>query len=347
MQALKRSIPLWVLFPLVMLSFGVGAVVGRFFVAEKLSAVTFGTGELREGTGRLTNPLLECEVFGENGVRALRPFKYRVEALLQEKIADRVLTEGSVYFRDLNNGFWFGINEDFRYHPASLLKVPIMMACFKLAEKDPAFLSRQVVYHGDFDISRWQAIEPSLGLVPGESYAVEELIERMVKLSDNNATQLLVNNLDPDFLERVLSELDVNVNPQDHEHFISMHGYAGFFRVLYNASYLNRRFSERALQLLSEGEFAEGLRAGLPPGQLAATKFGESGVGPDPEIVQLHEVGIVYYPGRPYLLGIMTRGQRGGDFAGVIRDISWLVYESVATQNIYSPAVPPSAKVFN
>ena len=340
------TIPLWLVFPTLLLAFTFGAATGWFFSVREDSQSIVHTGELRDRSGILTNPLLECEFFEEKGLKTLRPFKYKVEALLQKKIDAGVLTEGSVYFRDLNNGLWFGVNENIRYHPASLLKVPIMMACFKLAEKDPAFLHKKIRYQGDFDLSPWQGIESSSVLQPGASYSVEELIGRMIRSSDNNAAQLLVNSIGPNQLEQVLRDLDVNVNPEDHEHFITMHGYAGFFRVLYNASYLNQENSEKALDILTKSDFNAGLRAGLPPGQLVATKFGESGVGPDPEIVQLHEVGIVYYPGRHYLLGVMTRGRRGGDFSAVLSEISRLVYESVDAQNVYSPGMPPAGKVF-
>jgi len=344
MTPLKKPIALWIVLPTVLLAFGLGVSVDRLMIAQETPDITVCPGELRQSSGKLTNPLLECEVFSEQGLKTLRPFKFKIEELLREKIAAGVITEGSVYFRDLNNGLWFGINEEVKYHPASLLKVPIMIACFKLAEKDPALLKKKIRYQGNFDMVRWQGIEPSSGLVQGESYAVEDLIVRMISLSDNNAAQLIINTINTDAMNRVLQDLDVNVNPEDPEHYITMHGYSGFFRVLYNASYLNREYSERALEILARSEFIVGLRAGLPPGQLAATKFGESGVAQDPEIVQLHEVGIIYYPGRPYLLGVMTRGRRGEDFSGVLRDISRLVYTSVAEKEV--PSEPPPAQMF-
>lgn len=329
MRLLNRPLPLWSLLLSALVAFGLGAVAAGFLPAHDNDEVPGVVGELRAGTGRLTNPLLECEVVGNQGMKTLRPFRYKVEELLLEKILSGVISEGTVYFRDLNNGQWFGINENVKYHPASLLKVPIMIACFKVAERNPEFLREKITYRGNFDVASLQGIQPSRELVPGEKYPVEELVERMITLSDNNAAQLLMDALGPRELDQVLLDLDVNVNPDDLEHYISMHGYSGFFRVLYNASYLSREFSEKALQILTGSEFSHGIRGGLPPGQLAAVKFGESGVGPDPTVVQLHEVGIVYYPGRPYLLGIMTRGKRGGDFAAVIREVSRLVYVTV------------------
>lgn len=341
MRAIKKLIPLWVLLITVLMAFCLGGGVSWIVFAPDKDDFTTHSGEAREGTGQFTNPLLECEVIGAQGLKTLKPFKYKVEALLQRKINEGLLTEGTVYFRDLNNGLWFGINTELAYAPASLLKVPIMIAYFKLAERNPALLDKKIPYQGDFNITRLQGIVPSSELVPGKSYRVEDLIVRMITLSDNNAAQLLVNNISQSELDKVLHDLNVDVNPDDREHLISMHAYSGFFRVLYNASYLNRDFSEKALELLSRSEFKSGLRAGLPPGQLVASKFGEWGNGP---IVQMHEVGIVYYPGRPYLLGIMTRGQRGDQYASVLKDISRLVYESVNEQALPVMNPPPMFK---
>ena len=332
MHLFCRKVPLWGLLAALPVAFGLGAVLGKTFCSppEQVARVS---SELREKTGRLTNPLLECEVFGDQGLKALKPFKYKIDSLLREKIEAGVLIDGSVYFRDLNNGMWFGINENIAYRPASMLKVPVMLAYFKLAESDPGLLGRKIVFRGSFDLSRLQGVAPETELVPGGIYTVDELIFRMIAYSDNNAAQLLVDNIDKSLLDRVLHDLDVNINPGDYEHMITVHSYAGFFRVLYNASYLSREFSEKALDILSRSSFSEGMRAGIPPGVPTATKFGEWGDSPDSAIVQLHEFGIVYFPDRPYLLGIMTRGKRGREMEALIGEISRVVYQSVSEQH--------------
>lgn len=339
MQAFKKLIPLWFLLITVLMAFCLGGGVSWIILTSDNNDFTSSSREVREGSGQLTNPLLECEFLETQGLKTLKPFKYKVDALLQQKIDEGVLTEGSIYFRDLDNGLWFGVNAEMAYSPASLLKVPIMIAYFKLAETNPALLGKKILYQGDFNTTQLQGIEPSSELVPGVNYTVENLITRMITLSDNNSAQLLVNNIPQQELDKVLKDLDVNVNPDDQQHLISMHAYSGFFRVLYNASYLSRDFSEKALKLLSRSEFISGLRAGLPPELLTATKFGERGDG---SVVQLHEVGIVYYPGRPYLLGIMTRGKRGADLYSVLKDVSRLVYESVDAQT--NPSLPSPAR---
>jgi beta-lactamase class A len=49
----------------------------------------------------------------------------------------------SIYYRDFKNGPWILINGEETFTPASLLKVPIMIALYKLAETNPAILTEE------------------------------------------------------------------------------------------------------------------------------------------------------------------------------------------------------------
>jgi hypothetical protein len=48
---------------------------------------------------------------------------------------------------------------------------------------------------------------------------------------------------------------------------------------------------------------------------------------------QLHDCGIVYLPGKPYLLCIMTRGQDFTNLTSTVKEISALVYQTLRSQN--------------
>ena len=102
-----------------------------------------------------------------------------------------------------------------------------------------------------------------------------------------------------------------------------------FFRILFNASFLSREMSEKALQLLTMQDYPQGLAAGVPQGVEIAAKYGENVRGPNNEIKQLHEFGIVYHPAHPYIIGIMTRGHDFGVQSGIIREISRMIYAEV------------------
>lgn len=292
--------------------------------------------EIRSGRQGLTNPLLECEIRGYRAGRELRPFRRDLEALTRGlRDAGRV-GRISVYFRDLDNGPWFGIREDVPFAPASLLKVPLIIACLKQAETEPDLLARRVTYRSPARLPPGSP-SPERGLAVGESYSVEELLRRTAVESDNAAALLLSQAVDGETLRRVYVEFGIEAPPggggMGGPAQLSALDYGRFFRVLYNASYLGRAMSERALGLLARSSFRSGLVAGVPGGTLVAHKYGLSAPGGGRDsTLQLHDCGIVYHPRRPYFLCVMTQGSELRGLEGAIADISRLVHDEVERQ---------------
>lgn len=279
----------------------------------------------------LTNPLLDVEL--PEGVIINQepiPFKGKIESLIQRQINAGNVGAVSVYYRDLHDGPWFGINEEREFNPASMMKIAVLIAWLKRAERDPGVLKSRLLYDGRVDMTLGQAIKPRATLTAGRSYTVEELLEYMISYSDNNATSLLYPALGGDELGAVMDGMDVNNKVKGDENSITVHGYSGFFRILYNASYLNRAMSEKALDLLSRQDF-QGIVAGVPEGIRVASKFGEYWRGELGGEFQLHEFGIVYHPKHPYILGIMTVGTDCAKQIEVLREISRAVYAEVET----------------
>jgi beta-lactamase class A len=242
--------------------------------------------------------------------------------------------EVSVYYRDLLDGPWFGVNDNKEFNPASMLKVPVMAAWLKRAEKDPQLLKRVIINHYPDDMGGAQNIKPSRSAKQGTSYSVEELLHLMMNYSDNNATRLLYDQISTEEINDVMRGMGVDIQ-NINVNSLTVHSYSSFFRILYNASYLNREMSEKALQLLSLEDFPQGIISGVPKGIVVASKFGESTEGPSDNIKLLHEFGIVYHAKHPYILGIMTKGSDFVQLANVIQGVSQLVYSEVnAEQSI-------------
>lgn len=315
-----------------LLIFLLGAAAG-YFVGSAASANRRGHGEHSHShmNGfRYTNPLLDCEIAAdESHFDELKPFKYKIQQLIEQARVERRADSVSVYFRDLDNGVSFGVNSSEKFSPASLMKVPVMMGYLKKGETDPGILKKTMVYDGDEDWNAAQNIKPSKEIVAGKPYTVDELIFRMIAYSDNNAWSVLFGNIGPDYLDSILAEIHIDYDPEKREDFMTLKGYSSFFRVLYNATYLSRPMSEKALEYLAHPDFHAGIRAGVPKGIAVASKFGERVSEEAPARKQLHEVGIIYYPGHPYLLGIMTRGTDFGRQATVMKEISRLVCDEV------------------
>ena len=277
---------------------------------------------------KFISPLLDCNSYG--GPFALRTdnMEKSVEAVVNQEMNNKASEYVSVYFRDLNNGPTMGINEEEEFTPASLLKVPIMIAYFKKAQDDPALLKEKIVFkEPQADSIVGQDIKPNKQLEKGKEYDIEELIGRMISYSDNEAANLLLKNIDQDFLKKVYSDLGIEIpSNSSPENFMTVREYASFFRILYNSSYLNQEMSEKALDFLFRSEYSNGLKAGLPEGVPIAHKFGERIINGSH---QLHDCGIIYHSNTPYILCVMSRGQNFPELEKIIQSISRTVFQEV------------------
>lgn len=312
--------------------FIVGIAIG--FIARDIMARIY-TGkeknnfaQLREGQSGLINPLLACDVAADvlNDPK-LVSFKKEIEKYLDTRMGRDEAVKVSVYFRELNNGRWFSLGDTDKFIPASLRKVPLMIALLKMAETEKNLLDRQVKFDLTTDYNLKQNFKPSRMLVVGNQYSVRDLIYRMIVYSDNNAFTLLTRVVNPNELKKVYSNLRVLDPPESvNDQFLSVQTYESFFRVLYNASYLTREASDWALEIMSASEFKTGLVAGVPAAVTVSHKFGEHS---DENGVQLHDCGIVYYPKHPYLLCVMSKGSNFDMLDDVIAGVSRIVYSEI------------------
>ena len=312
-----------------------GGVAG-YRLAPRRAAPEYTDVQIRRAGGRLTNPLLECEVSHPPLGKELRPFKGRIEEAVRRIEKEGAVEKVAVYFRDLDNGPWFGIREQERFSPGSLYKVPVLMSVLRQAEVEPAFFSRELRFEGLPDARLAMThFTPSERIEPGRAYTVQELVRRAAVYSDNGAVWLLERSVRPELFTETL--YDLGLDPAGRAaggRTFSAETYGRFFRILYNTTILSQAMSEHALALLAEADFREGLVAGVPPGVTVAHKFGERGVdGPDgaPDL-QLHDCGIVYHPARHYLLCVMTEGRDYGAMARAIAAVSREVYGQISLQ---------------
>ncbi len=292
------------------------------------------TTAFREGhnTASFINPLLLCDASEKKEFSEFAPIEEKITKLIDQKISEDAASRVAVYFRDLNEGRWVGINEDETFSPASLLKVPIMISYFKLAESTPEILEKKILYKEGEDLNAKEDIPPKQPIKSGAIYSVTDLIRAMIIDSDNNAALVLFDILDRNSFREVGSDLGITIpEVAQSPEAMSAKTYARFFRILYNSSYLSRAMSEQTLKLMSQATFTQGLAAGVPDTVPVAHKFGERTVRYNGAVNsrELHDCGIVYHPHRPYLLCIMTSGK---DFQGLrdtIQAISTLTYQEV------------------
>jgi len=311
----------------------VAALAGSFFAGWQARGKLAGASRsksVRQGQQRLINPLLACNIEASalSGNLPLVAIKEKLEKLISARIKSGAAADISVFFSDLNNDNTIEINSTSGFEPASLVKLPMMMEYLKRAETKPEILKKKQTYDGKHDWNIDQTYKPVKALEPGKAYTVDELIYRMVAYSDNNAFRLLLTDADRSYLQEIHNTLGVEVvaDPSGAK-LVTARTYAIFLNALYNASFLNPAMSEKALQYLLANEFHLGIDATIPNSIPVASKFGERTTGNNGEIKQLHDYGIVYYPNRPYLICIMTKGKDFQKLTEAIREISKLVFD--------------------
>lgn len=320
----------------IVLALFIGIMIGRYWQTPKVeeqkeSVVGDSFDEVRAGGYQFISPLLECEP-GNDSFRltGLNPLQKEINALIEDEKSRGTITTAAVYFRDLNNGPWFGVSEHTPFSPASLLKLPVMMAYYKKSEKNPDLLLRKVKYEAADPLLK-QNITPTNSIEKGKDYTIDDLIERMMIYSDNGALTLLEDNIEPALIDKITLDLGVETateaTPED---FMSVKGYSGLFRILYNASYLEKNLSEKALEILSRTEFKQGIVSGVPKSIKVSHKFGEREI--NDQIKQLHDCGIVYHPQSPYLLCIMTRGNDFLSLERIIAKISSVTFHGIESR---------------
>jgi hypothetical protein len=216
--------------------------------------------------------------------------------------------------------------------PANLFRILVVIGYFKRLETDPGLFDR-VVETGEFGLNPEQVkiFFKDSKLELHKKYKVRELLDPMITVSDNLA-YLTLNETHPEFARKVVQDLGLRVEDPKVLRKMNVMDYALVFRVLYNATYLTPESSQKVLSLLTEMQFKiVGMRFGLPDEVKSATLSGNVELGNGE--FQLHQCGIIYAPGNPYEICVMTSGKNYEKMMSFISEISKSVLQKVMTQS--------------
>jgi beta-lactamase class A len=231
--------------------------------------------------------------------------KYRINSLIDSYKGTGKLVSASVYLKLFYNNEWMGINENEKYSPGSLMKVPVLITLFKMKKSNPNLFNLSITYSHPFSSNKRQNIQDK-HIVPGHTYTVRDLIDYMIIYSDNDATNLLDTMLDTGLFMKVFTDLGLQAPDwKASDYPVSPKDFSLIMRALYNSVCLSPEDSEQATEILSHTQYRNGLLRGLPDNLQIAHKFGEGGFDNCPE---LSESAIIYLNGKNYLLTVMAKG---------------------------------------
>jgi beta-lactamase class A len=254
----------------------------------------------------------------------------------------------AIAFRDLQEtGDEYFLNVDEPLHPASTMKVHVMMEVFRQANEGVLALDERLPILNSFtstaDGSKYSLdavddSEQSLYQRIGETEMVHELTRLMIVRSSNLATNILIEKVGAQEVNEFVQALGIEGvtirrGVEDNAAFrlglnnsATARGLTQTMDLLARKKVVSEHASGQMIDILLGQEFNQGLPALLPNSARVAHKTGWTGAFH-------HDTGILYPPHRePYVLTIMTRGfteAQENDAHACIAKISRRIYENI------------------
>lgn len=272
--------------------------------------------------------------------------QHRAMEKLESKIRQTLAEQEGVFavaFTDLSTGRSLAINDRDSFHAASTMKTPVMIELFRQATAGQLSLDDSVLLKNEFksivdgspySLDTTDDSEGDLYQHLGEKRSIRELIFRMITVSSNFATNLLIEIAGPENVMKTIRgmgtlSMQVRRGVEDDKAYqlglnntTTAHDLALLFRQIAEGKAVNPTASEDMTRILLNQQFNEIIPAGVGPGARVAHKTGWiTGVS--------HDSGFVILPdGRRYVLVILSRGLKDEKSAiNAMAQVSKMIYE--------------------
>ena len=268
---------------------------------------------------------------------------------LQARFAELEAKAGAaalaVSIADLETGAEFHYHADRWFHAASTIKVAILVGVFGAIFRGELLPQSRVhvrnrflsAYDGSpYRVRLDRDANPDVHREVGRTLRVSELADAMITTSSNLATNLLLDLVGLDVLQRTidgfgLDGIDLRRGVEDEKAFehginnrITANGLVGLLRLIGEERAFSPALSRQMVDVLLGQQFNSGIPAGLPRGARVAHKTGEIST-------IAHDAGLIFLPGRrPYALSILTEWEPSATGrSATIAAASYLAYAAL------------------
>lgn len=224
-----------------------------------------------------------------------------------------------VFVKDLRTGETFAVNTDTVFPQASSIKIPILIALMRQAQDGKLNLGERVEIHQ-------AGLVGGSGVLQffsdgGSAVSLRDLAVLMVALSDNSATNLIIDRVGMNNVNTMLDRLglnqtrlarkmiDIDAERSERENRSTPRQMATLLEMLNTGKLLDAEHTKMALEILEYPKDSP-LHAGVPDTITVAEKPGSlNGAQCDS--------GIVFLSGRPYVISVMTTFNPGNGDAAI------------------------------
>lgn len=237
-------------------------------------------------------------------------------------------------FLDLTTGEHFSIQGDRSVHSASTIKLVIMAELMARVRAGALTLEQKIVITPEMKTGGDGILKE---LDPGHSFTLKEIMTLMIIVSDNQATNILIDLLGMDAINAraramglqntVLGRkmMDSEARKQGRDNYISANDMASILKSIYDGTLIDGASSQIMLDILLRQQQSGRLQLYLPEEIPVAHKCG------DLDYLE-NDGGIIYVEGHPYILVVLTSSMPSNkEGREVIGTLSKIVYDSILT----------------
>jgi beta-lactamase class A len=266
--------------------------------------------------------------------------KSKIEKFLNSKQGDYAIA-----YKDIQNGNTIFINEHELFHAASTMKTPVMIEVFKQVEQLKFNINDSIVVHNhfksivdgsEFSTGKDDDSDKEIYSLIGLKMTINELIHRMITVSSNLATNIIIDLVDAKNVTQTMRELgateiqilrgveDIKAFEAELNNSTTAYDLLVIFEHLARKDFLTEQSHNNIINILLDQQQNDKILGKLPQEIKAANKTGF--------ITNVeHDSGIVFLPdGKKYIL-VMLSKNLDSNKSGVetLAEISKMVYEEI------------------
>jgi len=214
-----------------------------------------------------------------------------------------------IVIKDLSTGWEASFNKDKAFPSASLVKIPVVLAAYK-ASHDGKFSMGDTIILRNRD--RVDASKETAKLPNGSAVSIRELADWMITVSDNTASNMLIEFLGFNYLNKAFKSfglkntnivrkmLDFRLRRKGVENYTTPADMAHILESIYRGRAVSRAASSECMDMLKHQKVNDRIPVLLPKGVVSAHKTGlERGV--------CHDAGIIFTKNGNILVCVLTK----------------------------------------
>jgi beta-lactamase class A len=241
------------------------------------------------------------------GARAALPAPLDALARDVRALASRIPAPTALEVFDLSTGFHAGFNATQSMPAASTIKIPVMVEVFRQLQAGKFDLDRRVTLLArDKDYGSGELCDAPVGT----TYSIADLLEKMIDISDNTATNMLIRlvgrrNINVAMSDLGLTRTRLNEDIRTSDWSIrsalrtSPHDLVHLLEMMARRQLVDEWSSNEMISILEEDQINTLLPEPLPDDVEIAHKTGSF-------FDTLNDAGIVYAENAPYVIAVMT-----------------------------------------